>query len=65
MQLYHVRKKSTQENEPNKIKFCKMMYWNVCKCCESLETFRICSDCKQSLCSICESKKQHRCVVNS
>jgi len=56
--------KPTEENEPNKIKFCKMMYWNVCKCCEVLETLRTCSDCKQPLCYICEMKGQHKCGVN-
>lgn len=54
-------KKQTEENEPNKIKFCVMKYWNVCECCEAVETFRTCSKCKQSLCYICESKRQHQC----
>lgn len=54
-------KKKSEENEPNKIKFCLMKYYRVCDSCEKLYTYRTCCNCNQPLCSICESNGQHEC----
>ena len=52
--------KLTVENEPNKIKFCRMMYWQKCQTCGSIETFRTCSKCKDPCCIICEINHKHK-----
>jgi len=49
------------DEKPDEIKFCQVMYWNTCKSCELIETFRTCSKCREPLCIICEIDGQHEC----
>ena len=62
MEVYTKYQKQIMEDELKKIKFCKMMYWQKCQTCDSIETFRICSECKEPCCIICEINHKHKTI---